>query len=124
MAFTLVTPIAVTIGGVAHSLVRVNQDNYGSEYLDRTTSALYDVRIKIRNTKLPKKAGFAQVERHNIDITKTVYGVAGAQDVVTQIYLVILNDSNVSSVGVKDLGLALAALLTSDNLTGLIGWQN
>ncbi|DAD49967.1 coat protein [ssRNA phage Zoerhiza.2_27] len=124
MAYTLTDPISITIDGVAHSLKRVNQDAYGSEYLDRSTSALYEVRMKIRHTKEASKIGQIRMDRHNVELTKTVYGSGINPDVVTQAYIVIRNGYNAPTADTQKLSSGLVAALTADNLTGVINWQN
>lgn len=124
MAYTLTNPIAITINAVAHSCVLINQDSYGSEYLDRTTSSLYEVRIKIRHTKETAKAGQTRIDRHNIEVTQTIYGVNGAPDVVHQAYMVVRNQYNALTADVQKLCSGLVSILTTDNLTGLVGWRN
>lgn len=124
MAYTLLDPIAITIGGVAHSCVRVNQDAFGSEYLDRSTSALYEIRIKIRHSKEAAKSGAIRVDRHNVEVTKTVYGVGLNPDVVTQAYVIIRNGYNALTADVQALATGLVSILTADNLTGVTNWRN
>jgi hypothetical protein len=125
MAYTLTSPISITVGGVAHTLVYVNNPgDYGSEYLDKTTSVAYELRLKIRHSKEPAKPGSTRIDRHNVELTKTVYGVGGLPDVVTQSYLVIRNGYNAVATDVQALTTGLTSIMTTDNLIGMVGWRN
>ncbi len=80
------TTATITVNAVAKVLNRINQDNYGSEYFLRTTTESY--RMKIRHSKMsPEKSGIVR-DQHNIEVTHTVFGIAGAADTVRQSYIV------------------------------------
>jgi hypothetical protein len=83
-------PAVVTINAVAKNLVRINQDGYSSEYLLR--EALGEFRLKIRNTsRFDKKLG-VQMDRHNVELTHTIFPVAPATLATTRkTYAVVEN---------------------------------
>lgn len=82
-------PQTITIGGVAVSLNKINQDGYSSEYLYR--SATEEYRLFIRNTSGTNKAmGPVRVDRHNVELRHTIFAVApSTTNTVRQVYFVI-----------------------------------
>lgn len=62
--------LTLTIDAVAKTLIRVNQDNYGSEYLFK--DSVEKISMKIRHSS-ETQAGFP-VNRHNVFVEHTVYG--------------------------------------------------
>ncbi len=69
----LANTLVITIDGVANTLVRVNQDNYGSEYQLKTATASMKLQIRnsIESAKLP--ASPEPVDRHNMFFEHTIY---------------------------------------------------
>lgn len=65
--------ITLTIDSVPKVLNRINQDNYGSEYLLADTTARYS--LKIRHSEEPRKTPSDLVMlRHNVLLEVTTYG--------------------------------------------------
>jgi hypothetical protein len=63
--------ITVTVNAVAKVLNRINQDNYGSEYYLRSSTDEY--RMKIRHSKENPLADGRQFDRHNVELTHTIF---------------------------------------------------
>lgn len=83
-------PAVVTINSVAKNLVRINQDGYSSEYLLR--EALGEYRLKIRNSSFFSKSLGVQIDRHNVELTHTIFPVAPATLSTTRkCYVVVEN---------------------------------
>lgn len=61
-------------GTTDYTLVKVNQDKYSSEY--RITTDLNRIVLKIRNTVRFDKASLKSFDRHNVEITETIFPVA------------------------------------------------
>lgn len=68
--------ITVTVNAVAKVLNRINQDNYGSEYYLR--SATDEYRMKIRHSKEAPQADGRRFDRHNVELTHTVFATPSA----------------------------------------------
>lgn len=114
--------LTVTINSVAKVLNRINQDNYGSEYMLRSSTE--EFRMKIRHSKENSKTGTVY-ERHNMELTHTVFATATTKEVVRNAYTVArgpLNDD------VTPLGYLLAGFATyASNATvqaDLLSWQS
>lgn len=116
----LASPISITIDGTAHSLSRVNNDNFGSTYLKK--AAGLELRCNIRHSYESAKAGAVRVERHNVELTKTTWDVNGVPT-VTQSYAVIRSPQNVDPDVVGDLTVGMNAFITT-NIVALTTWES
>jgi len=70
----LTSPLTVTIDGTAHSLDRINQDNFTSLY--RKKAAGLEIDLAIRHS-FEGKSGPGQMERHNVDLKYTTFDGEG-----------------------------------------------
>jgi len=117
-------PIVVTINAVAKNLIRINQDQYSSEYLLKETTGEY--RLRIRNTSyLDKSRGSKSVERHNIELIYSIYPVSPA------IFPTIRKDYHVFEVDTGDdnalmakLVAGLSAFVTEANATKMLNYES
>jgi hypothetical protein len=69
-------PQTVTVNAVARTLIRINQDQYSSEWLLR--SNLDEFRMYIRNSTRTDKSRGVAIDRHNIELRWTIFPVAPA----------------------------------------------
>jgi hypothetical protein len=119
----IANPLVLTFDSESKSLVKINQDNFGSEYYLR--EATQEFRCKIRSsTESPQKNG--QVfDRHNVDITHTVFSsTVGVPDTVRQIYVVLRNVRSDVPADVSAAGLMMTGFLTDQHLQDLVAWVN
>jgi hypothetical protein len=116
-------PSVVTVNAVAKNLVRVNQDDYGSEY--RLRSATNEFKLFIRNTSyLDKKRGVT-IDRHNVEFTETVFPVAPATtSFIRKQYVVIENQQGDTLTDPKNNALGLLAFLTGANIDKLMNTES
>lgn len=122
---TIANPLVITLGGsggTAKSLPKINQDAYGSEYFLRESTQ--ELRVRIRHSRETPKAGELALERHNFEITQTIFGTAGAADKVRQVYLVLRATKSDTLADVVDLGEALSYYMDGTHYGDLIGWVN
>jgi hypothetical protein len=117
MAFA--KPLVIAYGAGNKTLQLINQDAYGAEYYLRETTQ--EFRVKIRHTKESPTAS-GRVDRHNVEFTRTVYGVAPAPDVVQQAYLIYRHDYRDSITDAAEIGASLTALMTEAAFADLGGW--
>jgi hypothetical protein len=116
--------LAVTIAGATVTLVRVNQDNYCSEYLFR--DANQQMVLNIRNSRFTdKKRPGAELHRHALELVTTIFPVAPATvPTVRKAYWVLENEASDGVTAPKDFGVGFAALLTAANMTKLLNFES
>lgn len=116
-------PSVVTINTVAKNLVRINQDQYSSEYLLR--SATDELRLNIRNTSyLDKKRG-VMIDRHNVELTQTVFPVAPAtRSYRRKAYVVIENEQGDTLVDPTKHAVGLLSFLTEARIAQLMNFES
>lgn len=121
MAFA--NPLVITVNGVNKTLIKINQDGYASAYYLREATQSY--RVKIRNSKESGKVGSGLVERHNVEITHTIFSTdPSVPDNVRQAYIVLRNGANDDAAGVGYIGAALSALMVQSRYEDLVAWAN
>lgn len=121
----IANPLVITLGGsggTAKSLAKINQDAYGSEYYLR--EATQEFRVKIRHSREAPQADGTILERHNFEITQTVFGVAPAPDVVRSAYVVLRNSKKDTLVDITNIGTALSFYMDATHYGDLVGWVN
>lgn len=117
-------PITITINSIAKNLIRINQDGYSSEYLLKEATGEY--RVRIRNSSRADKARGGQlVDRHNVELTHTIYPVA------PKVYPTIRKDYCVFEMDVGDDAALMAktvagvsAFITEANATKMINFES
>lgn len=112
-------------GGTAKALVKINQDSYGSEYFLQDAGGLSEYRMKVRHSKETVKNGANAVDRHNVEITQTVYPTTAVPNGRTrQIYVVLRNEPGDDLSACNDLMEALPYWLTEAFITKLLAWES
>jgi hypothetical protein len=71
--------LTITVNAVAKVLNRINQDNYGSEYYLRSSTDEY--RVKIRHSKESPLSDGRQFDRHNVEVTHTVFATSTVPEI-------------------------------------------
>jgi len=119
-------PQTLTVNSVAKNLVRINQDQYSSEYLLRTTTN--EFRLKIRNSSYLDKTRKVMIDRHNVEFTETVFPVAPAVlSTVRKTYIVMENQQGDTLADPTYDAAALFAWLTAStnaNITKLMNFES
>lgn len=119
-------PTSVTINAVARSLVKINQDAYSSEYLLRESTK--ETRLRIRNTSYLDKARKVMIDRHNVELTETIFPVAPATlSTIRKVYFVVENQQGdtLTDPVYNAAGLfAWATASTNANLTKLMNFES
>lgn len=121
-----VDPAALTINGVGKNLVRINQDKYSSEFLLRT--ATDEFRLKIRNTTYLDKSRGVNIDRHNAELVHTVFPVAPATlSSVRKTYVVIENQQGDTLLDPTYVAAGLLGFLTASsnaNITKMLNFES
>lgn len=115
----LTSPITITIDGTAHSLSRVNQDNFGSTYLKK--AANLEIRLNIRHS-YEKASVNGQYERHNVDLTYTTWDAEGNPTTI-QVYEVLRPRRGTDGSMVVKCAAGLNGWLNT-NATAIVGWES
>lgn len=80
-------PQSVTFTSGAKSLVKINQDQYSSEYYLRESDAEY--RLRVRHSKTaPNAKNPLGLERHNVEFTETIFATNEVPEFTRKVYAV------------------------------------
>lgn len=113
--------ISLTVAGSPVVFTLRNDDGYSGEYLYRGTGE--EMVLKIRHST-SKKAAVGEIDRHNVEITHTVFATPTTFEVVDKAYVVIEQRKDSPSI---DLILALSAWLSASsgsNSTRVLNWES
>nr|UJQ85309.1 MAG: hypothetical protein 2 [Leviviridae sp.] len=115
--------LTLTVDTVAKNLLRVNQDNYGSEY--QLNGATESINLKIRHTSDSRDGDGIIMKRHNVFVEHIVYPTPTTA-LQKYTYTVTLRHGEFNGPGPSvDLGKALNAWLgTSTNFAGIGAGEN
>lgn len=114
--------ITVTYNSVPTVLNKINQDNYSSEYYKRSTSEEMRVRVRHQNESLV--AGKPQYERHQVDLTRTVFATAELPERTYQAYTVIRLQKGSDPDAAELLVSALCGLESAAFVDKVVGWES
>lgn len=78
-------------------VTKINQDNYGSTY--RFSDATHEVRLVIRHSKTAAKNGIPASDRHNAELSETVFATPTTPAIYRKTYIVCENFSSDVSAG-------------------------
>lgn len=113
-------PITVTINAVAKQLVRINQDNYSSEYLLRESDR--EFRLKIRNTS-SSRAGVVY-SRHSVELTERIYAVGATPEVNRKSYTTFEHSNNDTGAALQNTVKGQIDFLTAANIGKLLNSES
>jgi len=116
--------LTVTVNAVAKVLNKINQDGYGAEYLLRGATEEY--RARVRHSIEQAKGGKPVFERHNIELTQTIFATDTAPEIIRDYYIVArVRASDAMSAGNGYLFAGFVDLLDSTTIQGdLLSWQS
>jgi len=119
-------PQTLTVNSVAKALVRINQDQYSSEYLLRSSTD--EFRLTIRNTSYLDKKRNVMIDRHNVEFVHTVFPVSPATlSTIRKAYTVIENQQGDTLTDPTYVASAMFAWLTAStnaNITKLMNFES
>lgn len=113
--------LTITFDTVAKVANKINQDNYSSEYLYRSATEQFQIRIRHQNENV--KPGQRQFERHQVDVTRTVFDSVNG-DEVSQVYTVIRLQKGTDPDNAEKLVAALCATMSASFIDKIVGWQS
>jgi hypothetical protein len=114
--------VSITVNAVAKTLAKINQDGYSSEYYLRET--LQEFRMKIRHSKDRPAADGTVVDRHNVELTQTVYATSTTPEIIRRSYVVITNRYNDDATALGHLQAAVNGFMTTANVAKFANWES
>lgn len=96
------------------TVVRINQDNFTSEYQFR--DATHQVNLRIRHTKVTDKKRNQVYDRHNVEVARVIFATATTAEFVQKCYMVW---ETLPSDGAQATPGALAAWMQSSSPANL-----
>lgn len=122
MAFGATLTLVVNGGNVV--LNRINDGSYGSEYL--LVSSTEEYRVKIRHSKeAPSSLSTYGFDRHNLEVTHTLFATSTDPQKVQQAYVVLRNDYNDNKTNVGYINASLIDFCdVAGTLADLVNWLN
>lgn len=113
--------LTVTINGVGKILNRIADDGYTSEYLLRGT--LDEFRVKIRHSSYTDTKRAVAIERHNVELTQTIYPVApSTKSTVRKAYTILENETGDAGTDLQNFDLGFVGIFTSAHISELNNW--
>lgn len=113
--------VTVTINAVAKILKKINQDSFSSEYLLRETTG--EFRMKIRHSKENTLIRGEQMERHNVELSRVIYGVAPDDGYSVIVSTTLRNPQRVEGAEVDQISDGLADFVKANGVL-LVGWES
>ncbi len=80
-------PITLPHADGNQALRRINQDNYGAEYLKKNT--LDEYRMKIRHSTWTDPSSGLKYDRHNVEVVQVIYATSTVVEYHRKAYYVI-----------------------------------
>jgi hypothetical protein len=118
LANTIVLPLST--GNI--TVVRINQDNYGSEY--RFVDATHSYVLKVRHSEVTHKVTGERYHRINVEVVRTVFASGGVLEYYQKHYFVTEQKISDSAVVLAD-GVADYMIATSNAfLVSLMAWES
>lgn len=112
--------ISLTVGAATKVLNRIQGGaGHSSEYLLKEGTGEY--RMKVRHSQEKNTIRGEKMDRHNVELSYTVYGVEPADGHTIVASTTIRNPEKVTGASVTDLSGALGAFVSS-KASDLLGW--
>lgn len=116
-------PLVVIVGAVTYSCNRIGDAGvYGSEYFGK--DVLSELTVKIRHTKMKPGSDGILYDRHNVEMTETIYAVGDVPQYQRRAYFVSENKRADTAAYAVDTGEGLVDFLTDAHLLDLVNWVN
>jgi hypothetical protein len=113
--------ISITVNAVAKTLKKINQDSYSSEYLLRETDGEY--RMKVRHSTDKALVRGELMDRHNVELSRTVYGTAPDDGYTVIVGSTLRNPQRIAGLEVDQYSDALADWVKANGVL-LVGWES
>lgn len=104
------------------TLVKINQDQYSSEYYFRNSTTAY--RARIRHTKTSASTTKPSYDRHNFEVVQTVFAAGEVAEYERKFYFVLETLPSDTSVLLADAIADLMIATSNAFLTSLSNWES
>jgi hypothetical protein len=102
--------------------VRINQDTYSAEYMFKDST--HKVIVKVRHSKTKLTTARPSYDRHNVEITETIFAAGTVDEYTRKVYIVLEQLPADVDVEWAD-ALADWLILTANvNLDSLMAWES
>lgn len=105
-------------------LNRINQDGYSSEYLFKDATQQYVAKVRHSKVNRGTKAAPLMYDRHNVEVTQTVYAAGAVAEYYRKVYFVTEQLPSDTNVILADALFDWGLVTSNENLVGLLGWQS
>lgn len=110
-------------GGSPAVMNKINQDNYGAEYMTRSSVAEW--RLKIRHAKENVKGGSGQErERHVVELNLKNFATDTDPETNRSIVVTLRHDVGDTPATISDVYEGLSEWMTEANFLKLLGWES
>lgn len=113
--------LTLTVNSVDKVLVRINQDNYGSEYRLLTATEKYV--LKIRHTLGQKASGGRVFDQHNVLVEHTVFATLESLEKTMTVSTTLRGEVGTAPANLDYLSDALGVLVAA-NAAALVGGES
>lgn len=113
--------ITVTVNAVAKALKKINQDGYSAEYLLRETTGEY--RMKIRHSTDKGLLRGETMDRHNVELAYTSFGVAPDDGYTVVVSSTLRNPTRITGTEVDQISDGLADFVKANGVL-IVGWES
>lgn len=113
--------ITLTVNAVAKTLKKINQDSYSSEYLLRESTG--EFRLKVRHSKEKALLRGESMERHNVELAYTLFGVTPDDGYTVVVSTTFRNPQRITGVEVDQYSDALADWVKANGVL-LTDWES
>lgn len=109
-------------GTVDITVTRVNQDSYGSEY--RFRDATSETRMRIRHSVVKATATAVQRDRHNVEITQTIFATDDVPEYIRKAYIVYEHKPGDTDLDVWKYVCAFCTESSFAKMANLMNWES
>lgn len=115
---TLVLP---QVGGDI-TLIKINQDQYSSEYLFKNSTTQY--RARVRHSKTAPTGDRPAYDRHNFEVVQTIFAAGEVPEYERKFYFVWEVLPSETSLALADAVSDLTIASSNAFLTSLLAWES
>lgn len=112
----------IVIDGANKVLSRINQDNFGATYLLLEPTG--EIQMQVRHNKEKSKLGQPARDRHNVRILQTIFGAAGAPDVVREISTTLVANRSDDRTAFSKVTTGVNTYMSAATVVKVLNWES